>query len=279
VDARFVVNASGVRLGAVSALAGGDAFRMWPRKGEYWVLDREFGARLQRIVFAAPSKESKGLHVIPTPDGTALLGPSADEIESPEDKTTHEEVLASVFERARRLVPSVSLDYAIKSYAANRPASDDKVIARVDAGVRNMIHVANRSSGVGASPGTADYILALLREAGLDAGERPGAADSIPSVPRLHAHPNPSVLTAVDPRYGQVVCVCEQVSAAEIAAALSSPVPAHSIDGIRKRTRATYGRCQGAICAAGVAFMCSLATGDPPERVQAVDHGFLGVNA
>ena len=106
VDARFVVNASGVRLGEVSALAGGEAFRMWPRKGEYWVLDREFGSRLQRIVFAAPSKESKGLHVVPTSDGTALLGPSADDMEQPEDKATHEETLASVFERARRLVPS-----------------------------------------------------------------------------------------------------------------------------------------------------------------------------
>ena len=71
--------------------------------------------------------------------------------------------------------------------------------------------------------------------------------------------------------------MCEQVSAAEIAASLSSRVPAHTIDGIRKRTRATYGRCQGAVCAAGVAFMCSLATGEPPERVQAVDQGFLGV--
>jgi glycerol-3-phosphate dehydrogenase len=279
VGARFIVNASGVRLGEVSALAGGEVFHMWPRKGEYWVLDREFGSRLQRIVFAAPSQESKGLHVVPTSDGTALLGPSADEIESPDDKATHEEVLASVFERARRLVPSVSLDFAIKAYAANRPASDDKVIARVDANVHNLVHVANRSSGVGASPGTADHVLGLLRIAGLDAGERPNAEDSIPTIPRLHGYPEPSALAATDPRYGQVVCVCEQVSAAEIAAALSSTIPARSIDGVRKRTRATYGRCQGAICAAGVAFMCSLATGEPPERVQAVGHGFLGVEA
>ncbi len=126
---------------------------MWPRKGEYWVLDREFGSQLQRIVFAAPSKESKGIHVVPTSDGTALLGPSAIEIDSPDDKSTHEQVLASVFERAQRLVPSVSLEFAIKSYAANRPASDEKVIARIDAHVGNLVHVANRSSGVGASPG------------------------------------------------------------------------------------------------------------------------------
>jgi len=125
VEARFVVNASGVRLGEVSALAGGEPFRMWPRKGEYWLLDREFGSRLSHIVFAAPSKESKGLHVVPTTHGNALLGPSADEIEHPEDKATHEDILVSVFERARTLVPSLTPDDAIKVFAANRPASEE----------------------------------------------------------------------------------------------------------------------------------------------------------
>ena len=188
-------------------------------------------------------------------------------------------MLAHVFERARRLVPSVSLDYAIKTFAANRPASEEKVILRFDATVSNLLHVANRSSGVGSSLGTADHALGLLREAGLDAADRPDAADSLPAVPRLHGHPDPESLVAADPRYGQVVCVCEQVSAAEIAAALGSPVPAHSIEGVRKRTRATGGRCQGAICAAGVAFMCSLRYGLPPEQVQATDLGLLGVEA
>jgi glycerol-3-phosphate dehydrogenase len=279
VAARYVVNAAGVRLGELSGLAGGETFRMWPRRGEYWLLDREFGSRLQRIVFAAPSKESKGIHVLPTTHGNALLGPSGEDVGSPDDKATHEEMLAHVFERARRLVPSVSLDFAIKTFAANRPASEEKVILRFDTTVSNLLHVANRSSGVGSSLGTADHALGLLREAGLDAADRADAADSLRAVPRLHGHRDPESLVAADPRYGQVVCVCEQVSAAEIAAALGSPVPAHSIEGVRKRTRATGGRCQGAICAAGVAFMCSLRYGLPPEQVQATDLGLLGVEA
>jgi glycerol-3-phosphate dehydrogenase len=279
VSTRFVVNASGVRLGEVSALAGGETFRMWPRRGEYWLLDREFGSRLQRIVFAAPSKESKGIHVLPTTHGNALLGPSGEDIGAPDDKATHEDMLAHVFERAQRLVPSVSLDYAVKTFAANRPASEEKVILRFDGTVSNLLHIANRSSGVGSSLGTADHALGLLREAGLDAADRPGAADSLPAVPRLNGHPDPEALVAADPLYGQVVCVCEQVSAAEIAAALRSPVPARSLEGVRKRTRATGGRCQGAICAAGVAFMCSLRYGLPPEHVQATDLGLLGIEA
>jgi glycerol-3-phosphate dehydrogenase len=278
IGARFVVNASGVAAGRISRLAGGETFRLWPRKGEYWLLDREFGQQMQRIVFAIPSSESKGIHVVPTTHGNALLGPSSDDIDDPEDKSTNEDVLSRVFELARRLVPSVTQDDAIKVFAANRPASEERVRVGFDASVGNMLHAINRSSGVGSSLGTADHVLGLLRQAGLDADDRPGAWTAIPSVPRLHNHPAPETLTTIDPRYGQVVCVCEQVSAAEIAAALESNIPAATMDGIRKRTRATAGRCQGSICAAGVAFMCSLRYGLPPEQIAAIDHGLLGVD-
>ncbi len=277
IPARFVVNCSGLGLGEISRLAGGESFHMWPRKGEYWLLDREFGSRLQHIVFAAPLADTKGIHVVPTTNGTALLGPSVEDNDRPWDKATDQPTLEYVFERARRLVPSVSLDYAIKTFAAIRPASDERIRIRVDANVPNLVHSHNRSTGVSASTGSADLVLELLKGAGLDAADRPEALDRLPAVPRLLGHSAPDTLAAIDPRYGQVVCVCEQVSAAEIAASLDGRVPARSIDGVRKRTRATGGRCQGSVCMLGVAFMCSLATGQPPSDIALVDGGPLGV--
>jgi len=122
--ARFVVNAAGLGLGTISELAGGESFRLWPRKGQYWLLDRQFGSRLRHIVFATPLPDTKGIHVVPTTNGTALLGPSAEDNDRPTDKETDGPTLASIYERARRMVPSVSLDAAIKTFAAIRPASD-----------------------------------------------------------------------------------------------------------------------------------------------------------
>ncbi len=110
-------------------------------------------------------------------------------------------------------------------------------------------------------------VLALLREAGLQADDRSDATTSIPRIPRLLFEDDPGRLGKVDERYRQVVCVCEQVSAAEISAALTACVPARSIDGVRKRTRATGGRCQGAVCLAGVAFLCSLHLNLAPEAI------------
>ena len=86
-------------------------------------------------------------------------------------------------------------------------------------------------------------------------------------VPRLLGHPSPEELVTHDPRYGQVICACEQVTAAEIAAAFAMRVAPRSLDAVRKRTRATGGRCQGAYCMAGVSFLCSAYGGLRPEEV------------
>jgi len=265
---RFVVNAAGVQADTISALAAGEAYRMWPRKGQFWILDREFGSQMRHLVVAVPTPATRGVLVVPTTHGSALLGPTAEDLEDRQDHATSPGTLQTVFEKARALVPSVSLDLTIKTFAGARPASDSVYRIQRDANVANLVHAAAiRSTGVSSSPTVADYVLDLLRGAGLDAPDRPEAATSIPPVPRLLFDPEPERLAAVDPRYRQVVCVCEQVTAAEIAAALTARVPARSIEGVRKRTRATGGRCQGAVCMAGVAFMCSLQLDSPPEQL------------
>ena len=57
------------------------------------------------------------------------------------------------------------------------------------------------------------------------------------------------------------------MTAAEIAAAFSMSLPPRSVDALRKRTRATGGRCQGAVCLAGVSFLCSLHGGWRPWQL------------
>jgi glycerol-3-phosphate dehydrogenase len=268
IAACYVVNAAGVQADRISELAGGEEFGMWPRKGQFWILDRDFGSRLRHLVVAVPTPTTRGVLVVPTTHGSALLGPTAEDLEDRSDKATAPDTLQRVFVKARALVPSVSLDYAIKSFAGARPASDAVYRIKVDDTVPNLVHAAAiRSTGVSSSPAVADYVLDLLRSAGLDANDRSDAQTSIPSVPRVLFESDLARLAALDPRYRQIVCVCEQVSAAEIAAALTACVPARSIEGVRKRTRATGGRCQGAACMAGVSFLCSLHLGLPPERI------------
>lgn len=276
VAARFVVNAAGLSMGDISALAGGEPLVMWPRRGEYLVLDREFGQRMRHIVFGTSVPDAKGVNVTPTTHGTVLVGPSATDTQEPSARVTHTETIDAVFASARRLVPALDRRWAIKVFAGSRPASDERFRLRFDATVPALMHAGSRSSGLSSSPALADRALALLRGAGLDAPDRPAAVRMLKPTPRLRTVEHPESLLALSPGYGQVVCACEQVTAAEIQASLEGPVPARSIEGVRKRTGATYGRCQGAICMVGVAFMCANRHGDSPDQVLVNDGGTVG---
>jgi glycerol-3-phosphate dehydrogenase len=242
---------------------------MWPRQGQYWLLDREFGGRFRKIVGGVPTEVTRGIYCVPTTNGSLLLGPTAVDSQYPGQKAVDAGTLDAVFAAAQRLVPTVRRDQAIKLFAANRPASDPVYRVGPDSRVRNLVHAAGiRSTGVSSSPATADVVHALLADAGAPVDvEDTSAQTALAPLPRLLGHPDPERLLALDPRYGQVVCACEQVTAAEIAAACAMRVPPRSLDALRKRTRAAGGRCQGTVCLAGVSFLLSLHMGMQPWEI------------
>ena len=183
VRARFVVNAAGVAAGRVSLLAGGEELRYWPRQGQYAVLDRAFAGSLSRIVFSTHSATTKGINVVPTTHGSALLGPTALDLDDADDKATDRDTVERLIASAATLVPGISREHVIKFFAANRPASDEQHRLRFDTTAPNLLHCTNRSAGVSISPAAAQRVLELLREAGLDAPERAGAVNVLPGCP------------------------------------------------------------------------------------------------
>jgi glycerol-3-phosphate dehydrogenase len=231
---------------------------------------------MRRLVLGTSLPDAKGVNVTPTTHGTVLVGPSATDTSADAQRLTNAETLDSVFASARRLVPSIDRSWAIKVFAGSRPASHERFRCRFDGLVPSLLHTGSRSSGVSSSPALADRALSLLQKAGLHADERADAIRRLERVPRLRTAEDPEALLALDPGYGQVVCACEQVTAAEIRASLEGPVPARSIEGVRKRTGATYGRCQGAICMVGVGFMCASRHHQSPQQLMITDQGAVG---
>lgn len=277
IRARYVVNAAGLHSDRISALAAGEELRNWPRRGQYAILDRAFGHRMSRIVFSTATPKTKGINVMPTTHGSVLLGPTAhDDFDGDDSRATDAETVQHVIEQAARLVPATAGAYVIKTFAANRPASEERHRIRFDRLVPNLLHVHSRSAGISMSPMLGERVLQVLNGAGLDATERANPVVRLPSVPSLRGCARPEELVAANPLYGQVVCACENVSAAEIEAALTSHVPATSVDGVRKRTGAGYGRCQGSLCMAGVSFMTALRTGTGPADVRQTSRGTVG---
>ena len=246
---RFVINAAGLYADRIAELAGVRRFTIRPRKGEEYLLDRRLAGVVHRIIFPCPTPVSKGILVIPTYDGTIMVGPTAEAVDDREDRATTQAGGDAVFGAVKQVVPGISERDCIAEFAGLRAVADTEDFVIGPTAQRGFINVAGiQSPGLTAAPAIAAMVCELLREGGL---ALPSKADFVASVPRpvhvaaLPAHAQ-SELMARDRRYARIACRCEYVTDGEILDAIHRG--ARTLDGIKFRTRAGMGRCQGGFC-------------------------------
>ena len=68
-------------------------------------------------------------------------------------------------------------------------------------------------------------------------------------------------------KYGKIICRCEKVTEGEILDAIHAPVGATTVDGIKRRCRATAGRCQGGFCLPSIIEILSRELGVDQEEI------------
>jgi glycerol-3-phosphate dehydrogenase len=282
VSVGVVVNAAGVNADRITDAAAAEPFAMWPRKGQFMLLDRAVGHLVPKIMSTAPTPHTRGIYAIPTTNRTVLVGPTADDREDRADKATDATTQDLVWSRAQRLLPpGIERRFVTKTFAGLRPASDRTYRLEVSPKVPNLVHAAGiRSTGVSSAPAVARYIAGLIDNELMALAPNPLARQRIAAIPRLAELATDTAASEFASQPGSspdqrpmVVCACEHVTAAEIADECRGPVPATSLDGVRKRTRAMAGRCQGAYCSVGVGFILSSATGQQPGEIRQGEPG------
>ena len=246
---RWVIIAAGLWADELMRQAGLDGFRITPRKGEYYVLDRMAVGQVQGVLFPCPTPVSKGILVTRTVHGNLLLGPNANDVQAKDDLGVTAPGLEEVMAGALRLVPSLDPGHIISVFAGLRAAgSTGDFVIEIPEGLSGLLVVAGiESPGLTASPAIAEYVVSLLGEAGLRLVSRSDynpVRKGIPRFSRLSRGEQESLI-AQDPRYGNVVCRCETVTEGEIVAACHGPIPARTYDALKRRTRVGTGRCQG----------------------------------
>jgi len=267
--ARYLVNAAGVRADEVSAVCGAEGFEIKPLKGQEFLLDRNAAGLPGKVIFPVPSTVSKGILVIPTPEGTCMVGPTAIEQKDKEDLATTQSNFEMIFHSARRLVPKISERDIITSFAGLRPtlANNDFYIA-ISKKQPRLIQVAGiQSPGLTAAPAIGEYVKDLLKTAGLLLTERPDYNPFIDEVPRIRklSPYDADALVQEEPAYGEIICRCESVSEAEIVASIRR---GHTtMDGIKFYTRAQMGRCQGGFCSYKILKILQRETGMSIEEI------------
>ena len=264
-----VVNAAGLFADHVAAMAGLSQLMLFPRRGEYVLLDKAAEGLVRSVVFPAPSEKSKGILVLPTIDGGILLGPTAEDLspEAREATETTPEGLKKVVEGAKRLVPKVDPSFAIKTFAGLRPESPQEDFVVGETRVKGFFQAAAmRSPGLTAAPAIAKWLACEVMASELSLN-RKGSFDPIrKGIPRVAELPEAEweELIRKDPRYGRIVCFCNRVTEGEIVEAIRRG--ARSLDGVKFRTRAGFGRCQGAFCTDRILAILSGELGVPPEK-------------
>ena len=274
--ARYVVNCAGVNSAAVARILGENEFpiEIIPRRGEYLILDKVCGNMANSTLFVCPSDRGKGILVSPTVDGNLIVGPNAYPIDDGDDKSTTEEGIAEITAGAKRIMPSVDTRMAITSFAGVRPTPNIyDFYLKTSEQLPGVVHaVGVESPGFASSPATAEYIVGLLGECGFNPEDRD---DYIPTRRRDGNHTlfrnmtpdekNDAIRN--DPAYGKIVCRCETVTEGDILDAIDAPIPATTVDMLKKRLRAGMGRCQGGFCSPRVAAIIAGKTGKPLTSV------------
>ncbi|MDQ5832285.1 MAG: FAD-dependent oxidoreductase [Actinomycetota bacterium] len=254
---RQLVNAAGLRSDEVDRLLDRGGFTVTPRRGELIVFDKLARPLVDHIVLAVPTKVSKGVLVSPTVFGNVMVGPTADDVERKDDTSSTEAGLAYLREEAGRIVPALLRHEVTAVYTGLRAATEhsDFQVAFED-GYACVGGI--RSTGLSASMAIAEHVRDglglgdLEPRAGLPELRMPNIGESFPR-PFARAEQ-----IEKDPEYGRVVCFCERVTRGEIRDALAGPIPPVDIDGLRRRTRAHLGRCQGFFCGAQLEALLEL---------------------
>ncbi|WP_419509469.1 NAD(P)/FAD-dependent oxidoreductase [Candidatus Allofournierella excrementavium] len=251
VAARFVLNAAGVDADRVHEMLEPNDWQTLPSRGEYYLLDKSEHDRVSRVIFQCPGPEGKGVLVAPTIHGNLICGPNAEAVEDRLDLGNTAAGMAEVRAKAARSVPGVEWRQNIRNFAglrANTTRSD--FIIEESKAHPGFIDLAGiKSPGLSSAPAIAKMAAEMLAADGLALEPDPDFVDRREHIvfKNLSAEEK-NELIRKDPRYGRVVCRCETITEGEIVAALHSPIPPRSINGVKRRCNAGMGRCQGGFC-------------------------------
>ncbi|ABR36617.1 MULTISPECIES: NAD(P)/FAD-dependent oxidoreductase [Clostridium] len=251
IESKFVINAAGLYADKIHNLVCKESFKIVPRSGEYFVMDKTQGNVVSHTIFQCPSKLGKGVLVTPTVHGNLLVGPDARDIEDKDDVGTLAEGLNEVRDASMRTTNKVNFREIIRSFAGLRanPDTGDFIVEENDE-VKGFIDVAGmKSPGLSSAPAIALDVVEILKESGCKLDKK---SDFKAKREQIHfmelSAKEKAELIKKNPQYGRMVCRCESITEGEIVDAIKRSIGIPSLDSIKRRCRPGMGRCQGGFC-------------------------------
>ena len=276
-EAPVLINSAGLFSDRICEMLGINKYRIYPCRGEYLILDKRLKGTLSTLVYPAPRKGGAGLgiHLTNTVDGNILIGPSSEYVDEPDDFASTSEIMAKLKKEGHELLPELFITDFIRSFSGLRAKQTppetggykDFVIESRDdfPGFINLVGI--ESPGLTSAPAIGlmvkDMVARLvdLKDKDRFVSERPGPAGFFHELPEEEK----ADLVAKNSDYGEVICRCEQITKKEVLDAIQNPLRNSTINGIKYRSRAMMGRCQGGFCLPRIVTILEKEFGYRPE--------------
>lgn len=262
---RWVINSAGLNSAKISDMLGIPGYVIQPVKGEYFVLDKKAGAFAKIPVYPAPTERNTfDTHATPTVDGNVLVGPNSFNVDDGEDYSVSQKGMDGLQESGARMFKHMKRDFYIRTFAGARPKRIDPATGEIQdfliecrddvPGVINLVGI--ESPGLTSALPIARRVVRLLSEREM-LTPNPDFNPVRRGIRRFHeqSREEQAKMIAEDPNYGDIVCRCETITRAEILKAIHNPLGVCTVNGIKVRTRASMGRCQGGYCETRITAM------------------------
>ncbi len=272
IETKIVINAAALYCDEIAAMVGKAEYKVVPRRGQFYILDKNTSCKVQNIVLPIPTKITKGKLMCPTIHGNMLVGPTAEDLPDKTNTGITSEGLESIFADVKNMIPNVNIRDSITQYSGLRPNRVPEGL-HVDfyddlKGYINLSGV--RSTGLTLSLAMGTYIAQKILETGFSMKKKDDFVNTRKGIPCFHEMnlEEKAEIIKENPLYGNIVCRCESITEGEIVAAIKRPLGATTVDGVKRRVRAGMGRCQGGFCGPKVIEILSRELNIPIESVE-----------
>ena len=269
IETKAVVNAAGLYSDVIHDMVMDDKkFEIRARRGEYLLLDKATAGYVNHVLFNLPTEKGKGILVTPTIDENTLIGPTSDFVDDKADLVTTRKAIEEVIDKVNDTVDNVPVRQVITSFSGNRAheSSGDFILQETKKGFFDCVGI--ESPGLTSAPAIGKYMANLVKDSQKlsDNPDFKAGRNPIPKTSEMTAEEH-NELIKKNPKYGKIICRCEKVTEGEIIDAIHAPVGARTVDGIKRRCRATAGRCQGGFCLPSIIEILSRELGVDQEEI------------
>lgn len=255
IETKAVVNAAGLYADKFHNMVSKNKIHITARKGEYIFFDKSIGTIFNTTVVPLPGKMGKGIAASYTINGNFFIGPTATDVEDKEELNTTKGILDQLTDMAQsnnHLTKNpLPLNKIITSFAGARAHEDNHefIVKELEDAEYFFDAAGIESPGLTSSPAIGEMLSGIIAKK-MHLEKKENFISRRKGFVKFSdlSDEEKEKLIKENPMYGNVVCRCELVTEGQIVDAIHRPIPATSLDAVKRRVRAGMGRCQGGFC-------------------------------